>query len=232
MNTLPVIFTLTLASLAMADETCVNPNASIPDNAPSGIVIPINIAAGSGEVIDALSVSLELTHPWVGDLLVTLESPGGTQVLLLDRPGIPSSGFPGPFGCGGRDISATFTDSATILAEDVCSYAAQPVLAGNVLPSEPLAIMIGEQAAGAWLLRVSDRSPYDTGVLSQICLTTTTIPSCPPDLTGDGVLDFFDVSAFLNAINTGAPAGDFNGDGFFDFFDVSAFLNAFNAGCP
>jgi hypothetical protein len=56
--------------------------------------------------------------------------------------------------------------------------------------------------------------------------------SCPADLTGDGVLDFFDVSAFLNAFNAQDSIADFTGDGVFDFFDVSAFLNSFNAGCP
>ena len=56
--------------------------------------------------------------------------------------------------------------------------------------------------------------------------------SCPADLTGDGVLDFFDVSAFLNAFNAMDPIADFTGDGAYDFFDVSAFLNAYNAGCP
>lgn len=55
---------------------------------------------------------------------------------------------------------------------------------------------------------------------------------CPADLTGDGNLDFFDVSSFLTLYNAQDPAADFNGDGNFDFFDVSAFLGAFNAGCP
>ena len=55
---------------------------------------------------------------------------------------------------------------------------------------------------------------------------------CPADLTGDLSLDFFDVSAFLNAYNANDPIADFTGDGVFNFFDVSAFLNAFNAGCP
>ena len=55
--------------------------------------------------------------------------------------------------------------------------------------------------------------------------------ACSPDLTGDGVLDFFDVSAFLNAFNAMDPLADMTGDGVFDFFDVSVFLNAFNAGC-
>ena len=55
---------------------------------------------------------------------------------------------------------------------------------------------------------------------------------CPGDLNGDGNLDFFDVSAFLNAFSAEDPAADFTGDGNYDFFDVSAFLNAFSAGCP
>ena len=51
-------------------------------------------------------------------------------------------------------------------------------------------------------------------------------------MNADGVLDFFDVSAFLNLFNAQNPEADFNGDGLFDFFDVSAFLNAYNQGCP
>jgi V8-like Glu-specific endopeptidase len=56
--------------------------------------------------------------------------------------------------------------------------------------------------------------------------------SCLADLTGDGTLNFFDVSAFLNAFGSMDPIADFTGDGLLDFFDVSAFLNAFGKGCP
>ncbi len=55
---------------------------------------------------------------------------------------------------------------------------------------------------------------------------------CPADLTGDGVLNFFDVSAFLAAYSGMDPAADFTGDGMYNFFDVSAFLAAYSAGCP
>mgnify|MGYP000635348853 CR=1 FL=1 len=57
-------------------------------------------------------------------------------------------------------------------------------------------------------------------------------PPCPADLTGDGMLNFFDVSAFLQAFSASDPIADFTGDGMFNFFDVSAFLQAFAAGCP
>jgi hypothetical protein len=64
---------------------------------------------------------------------------------------------------------------------------------------------------------------------------------CPADIFpaggGDGLLNFFDINAFLTAFNTGDlsvadvfPAG--GGDGLLNFFDINAYLTSFNAGCP
>lgn len=55
---------------------------------------------------------------------------------------------------------------------------------------------------------------------------------CCADLNGDGVLNFFDVSVFLNAFNAGDSLADYNNDGSINFFDVSSFVSEFNAGCP
>jgi Ig-like domain-containing protein len=63
-------------------------------------------------------------------------------------------------------------------------------------------------------------------------ITVAAPPVCPPDLTGDGTLDFFDVAAFLGAFSAQDPIADLTGDGLFDFFDVAAYLAAFSAGCP
>jgi hypothetical protein len=56
--------------------------------------------------------------------------------------------------------------------------------------------------------------------------------SCPADLTGEGDLNFLDVSAFLAAFGNQDPIADFEPDGSFNFLDVSAFLADFGAGCP
>ena len=61
---------------------------------------------------------------------------------------------------------------------------------------------------------------------------TITVLECAPDLTGDGQVNFFDVSAFLTAYNNQSAVADWNNDGVWNFFDVSAFLGAYNAGCP
>lgn len=55
---------------------------------------------------------------------------------------------------------------------------------------------------------------------------------CSADLTGDGVLDVFDVFAFLDLFGAGDLGADSNSDGVLDVFDVFAYLEAFNAGCP
>ena len=55
---------------------------------------------------------------------------------------------------------------------------------------------------------------------------------CLADLSGDGQLDFFDVSSFLTFFQFDDPRADMNDDGNLDFFDVSLFLQAFIAGCP
>lgn len=67
---------------------------------------------------------------------------------------------------------------------------------------------------------------------SAYIFTVPNIADCRADLTNDGSLDFFDVSAFLQAFSSQDSVADFTCDGILDFFDVSAFLVAFTAGCP
>ena len=55
---------------------------------------------------------------------------------------------------------------------------------------------------------------------------------CAPDLTGEGDLNFLDVSAFLSAFANQEPIADFAPDNNFNFLDVSAFLDQFASGCP
>jgi hypothetical protein len=52
-------------------------------------------------------------------------------------------------------------------------------------------------------------------------------------LDDNGVLNFFDLSAYLDLFNTQDPAADLASPfGVFNFFDLSAYLDLYNAGCP
>lgn len=55
---------------------------------------------------------------------------------------------------------------------------------------------------------------------------------CFVDLNDDGLLNFFDVQAFLDLYNAGDPLADWYEDGLLNFFDVIAFVNAYGVGCP
>ncbi|MDY0004002.1 MAG: proprotein convertase P-domain-containing protein, partial [Polyangia bacterium] len=57
----------------------------IPDNLPAGITSTIIVPQAG--TIESLSVSLDITHPYIGDLTVTLVGPDGTRVALHNREG-------------------------------------------------------------------------------------------------------------------------------------------------
>lgn len=57
----------------------------IPDNDPAGITRSLTVP-GSPTIAD-LSVSVDITHSWIGDLRVVLTAPSGATVLLHDRSG-------------------------------------------------------------------------------------------------------------------------------------------------
>ena len=61
------------------------PGTSIPDNNPIGIERQLNTTEG-GRVRE-LEVSVDITHSYIGDLVVTLVSPAATDVPLHERAG-------------------------------------------------------------------------------------------------------------------------------------------------
>jgi hypothetical protein len=95
-------------------------------------------------------------------------------------------------------------------------------------------LIVDLEDAGLYYVIVSAASNVNNVQRYQVTAFTQELPpvECPADLTGDGILDFFDISAFLSAYNGMNPDADFNNDGVYNFFDVSTFLNEFNAGCP
>lgn len=146
-----------------ADELCVTSPTVIPDDDAQGVdsVLPVD---GPG-ILTALRVSLGVTHTYVGDLIVTLEhGPSGTEVVLLDRPGVPGSAN----GCSGDDIDVLFDDSAGAAAESQCDNL--PAINGTLRPLGSLGDFDGLPLAGGWTLTVSDNAGADQGTLDRWCL--------------------------------------------------------------
>lgn len=77
-------------------------------------------------------------------------------------------------------------------------------------------------------------SGNSSGVGHVVVLSNACSDNCLADLAEPfGVLNFFDVTAFLAQFNAGDPVADFAAPfGTLNFFDATAFLAAFNNGCP
>lgn len=72
---------LTEAPLVVEDAAA----ALIPDDKPAGILRRLEVPGG--RVIRDLAVSVDITHPYIGDLLVALTPPTGTPIPLHSRAG-------------------------------------------------------------------------------------------------------------------------------------------------
>jgi subtilisin-like proprotein convertase family protein len=114
MNRLVIVAGLMLAASARAAIVITSGalNELIPDDASTGIALPLNVA-DSGTVT-SVSLSLNLSVPsgqtgWVGDLYAYVQH-GSDISILLARPGATGSN---PFGYDdSQTISITFADNA------------------------------------------------------------------------------------------------------------------------
>ncbi len=173
--------------------------STIPINCQSrsagGLPIPIS-SVGTPEIeskvnflddlpVSDVNVSVDLDHTFLGDLVVSLVSPSGTEVVLISNS------------CGeASNLDAVFDDDATPF---VCGN--NPGIGGSVKPLGSLASFNGESAYGQWTLRVSDTAPADGGALNAFSLEICVEGSFRPDADGDGVFDDGD------DLCLGTPAG-------------------------
>ncbi len=153
---------------------------AIPDNSINGVNIPINVANfgtiadlnvrfGSTTCTAGLNDPLAaLAHSFVGDLVMTLTSPQGTTVTLMNRPGLstPSSG---------NNFCSTLLDDEVAgptiqtITPDQAPYPPTPTRPA-FRPAQALSAFRGQNANGTWILNISDRRAFDTGELRAVSL--------------------------------------------------------------
>ncbi len=139
---------------------------AIPDNGTTTSVIVI-AAAKSITTITDVNVVLDITHPSVDDLDVTLESPTGTVVELFTDVG----------GAGANFTATTLDDEAgTSIAAGSAPFT------GTFAPEGSLGSYDGETSVGTWTLTITDDTPGNAGTLNSwgIAITGTNIPQGVP----------------------------------------------------
>ena len=127
-----------------------------------------------------------LTHTFVGDLVVTLTSPTGTSVVLLDHVGGYGNNF------GGTRLD---DEVSPVLASAGGFQAPFP---GSWAPSNPLDAFRGLEPNGTWTLTIEDTLALDTGSVQQWSLHFNGLGK----VSGPGA-----AKAFLNfSVNAPIPA--------------------------
>ncbi len=144
---------------------------SIPDNNANGVNDFISVA--DGRILVNLSLYLDISHTWVGDLVVKLTNQNtGQSITVLNRPGTS------PDYCSYNDVVAILDDAAAQPVDDKC--ASYPhAISGIFLPTEALGNFSGNSMAGTWRLNVSDHYSADVGALNHWCLKAELSDSIP-----------------------------------------------------
>jgi subtilisin-like proprotein convertase family protein len=160
------------------------PPAPIPPNLASTVNIPIVVSGLSAPIGDLnfsfdgssctnapFATTVGFDHTFVGDLIVTLTSPQGTTVTLMNQPG--------GFNNNGRNFCNTvLDDSASDLIQTITPVGSP--YTGLFKPASPLAAFNGQNGNGTWTLTVTDVFPLDGGNVRAFSLTFTSITCTGP----------------------------------------------------
>lgn len=161
-----------------------NVPVAIPDNDPVGVESDLVVA--DNVVLTDVDVRVQIDHTWVGDLVITLRAPDNTEVVLLDRPGVPvMSGV----GCSDDNLNVTFDDASGFDPESHCT-GSDPWFSGTANPVGSLATFNGMSSAGTWRVFASDNAGADLGsivdwelittpAISGVCNVCTPVPTAP-----------------------------------------------------
>ena len=168
-------------TISDAVATTITSTISIPDN---GIITDVNLA------------SLNITHSYTNDLIVTLSSPAGTSVILIDQP------------CGDDDNIAISLDDAAATATLPCP----PTDNQTYRPANPLSAFNNESITGDWILSIEDvYGDDDGGSLNgwelELAYTCTEVCNNNIDDDGDGLIDCADSDCPTNCTSLGCADG-------------------------
>lgn len=122
--------------------------------------------------VASISVSMDITHTYVSDLVANLISPNGTTISLFRNPG-ENVTFQG---CSRDDLVLSFNDDApqsNDLLSNSCDNST-PTISGLFQPRQSLADLNGEEAQGTWTLEIIDEFSEDGGAIESWSLEICT----------------------------------------------------------
>jgi YD repeat-containing protein len=140
---------------APVDRASVDVPHAIPD---AGVLVSALPIATAGRVKDVTVHIGKITHPYDGDLRLTLISPDGTRVVLVNQRG----------GSGDDFVNTTFTsDQGPPIA------GASAPFTGTFTAEGDMSRFVGLQQQGTWSLEIRDLSSSDVGTLDSWSTNTS-----------------------------------------------------------
>ena len=146
---------------------------AIPDNACPATVNR-TFSVGSSYTVSDVDMGILLDHTYRRDLEITLTSPTGTVVTLMDYVG------------GSADnLNVKFDDEASggTIASHTSNDPLTPVYNSTKVPQASLSAFDGENAQGTWTLKICDQQGVDTGSFRRGDLYLTSVPANFADLS-------------------------------------------------
>ncbi len=142
-----------------------------------------SIFIGLGGTITDISIEIDLTHTYAGDLVVTLTR-GVTTITIFDRPGVP----PGSVGSGSDFVGFgyIFEDGGGDLESAIYPVIPSTVPLGTYAAQDSmLGAFGGTSLTGTWILSIEDFAGGDTGTLNSwtINLNESAPPAVPEPST-------------------------------------------------
>lgn len=161
-----------MASVSLGQVYAGDGGAIPDDGGPSDPLVSRIFVSDTGVLTD-LDLNLDITHSWVGDLIITLtHENSGTSVLLADRTGLGDNTLAG-FGWN-LEGAYTFDDDAPTYWADFGNPGSAFVLDnGSYQGVEALSAFNGEDVSGFWTLRISDNAFLDDGSLAGWSISAT-----------------------------------------------------------
>ena len=155
------------APVPIPDNTSTGVNISLPVSGFTGNIADLNFKIGGTSCTTATgATTVGIDHTWVGDLVITLKSPAGTVVTLMNQAG-------GVNNSGQNFCNTLLDDDATTRPSIQNITPSQAPFVGTFQPASQLSAFDGQNPNGTWVLNVSDRGAVDVGNVRAFSLIIT-----------------------------------------------------------
>ena len=150
-----------------------SPGATIPSGNPAGVAEAGNFtAAGAGDQVLSITVGLNISGGYNGNLYAYLVAPNGRLVTLMNQPGVGVDGF----GAASSGMNITLSDaSSTSIQSLTGGYGTS--LSGTYQADQALASFGSSSANGTWEIYFANlRSGGGDPVLNSFTLNIEVVP--------------------------------------------------------